>query len=285
MSMHRLIYHNDQIVDAAEVRIAPTTAGLLYGWGVFTTLRIYDGKAFAFDRHWKRLMLHAERIRLPVTLDLKQARRAIHKLIAANSVEHGRARLTLLKGDAGAWRVDPGPETEFLIFTSSEVPRAAADLALTLSPYRLLSTALLAGVKQTAMLENLFALEEARARGFNETVLLNERGEIVSAAAANIFWVQGDEVFTPSLGTGCVAGITRRFIREITTQWKLHLVEGSFPVQRLLDAREVFLTSTAREVTLVSSFDSKEYSNKQARIAKLIGREFQKLVRDATIGS
>jgi branched-subunit amino acid aminotransferase/4-amino-4-deoxychorismate lyase len=193
--------------------------------------------------------------------------------------------VTLLKGDAGSWRTEPGPETEFLVFTSTEVPRAPADLALTLSPYRMLSTALLAGVKQTAMLENLFALEEARSRGFNEAVLLNERGEILSAAAANIFWVQGDEVFTPSLGTGCVAGITRQFIRQLTTRWKLHLVEGSFPIQRLLDAREVFLTSTAREVTIVSSFDSKEYSIKQARIAKLIRREFQKLVRDATIGS
>jgi branched-subunit amino acid aminotransferase/4-amino-4-deoxychorismate lyase len=283
--MHRLIYHNDQIIDAADARIAPTAAGLLYGWGVFTTLRIYDGKAFAFDRHWKRLALHAEKARIPVVLDLKHVRRAIDKLISANSVEHGRARLTLLKGDAGSWRTDPGPETEFLVFTSSEVPQAAADLPLTLSPYRKLSTALLAGVKQTAMLENLFALEEARARGFNEAVLLNERGEIVSAAAANIFWVQGDEVFTPSLATGCVAGITRHFIRQLTTRWKLHLVEGSFPIQRLLDAREVFLTSTAREVSIVSSFDSKEYSIKQARIAKLLSREFQKLARDATISS
>jgi branched-subunit amino acid aminotransferase/4-amino-4-deoxychorismate lyase len=149
----------------------------------------------------------------------------------------------------------------------------------------MLSTGLLDGVKQTAMLENLFALEEARSRGFNEAVLLNERGEILSTAAANIFWVQGDEVFTPSLGTGCVAGVTRQFIRLLTIRWKLHLVEGSFPIQRLLDAREVFLTSTAREVTIVSSFDSKEYSIKQARIAKLISREFQKLVRDATISS
>jgi len=283
--MHRLIYHNDQIIDAADSRIAPTAAGLLYGWGVFTTLRIYDGKAFAFDRHWKRLVLHAEKARIPVVLDLKHARRVIDKLIAANSVADGRARLTLLKGEAGSWRTDPGPETEFLVFTSSEAPRVPGDLALTLSPYRILSTGLLAGVKQTAMLENLFALEEARSRGFNEAVLLNERGEIVSAAAANIFWVQGDEVFTPSLATGCVAGITRHFIRQLTTRWKLHLVEGSFPIQRLLDAREVFLTSTAREVTIVSSFDSKEYSIKQARIARLISREFQKLVRDATISS
>lgn len=283
--MHRLIYHNDQIIDNANAKISPTSAGLLYGWGVFTTLRVYEGNAFAFDRHWKRLILHAQRARIPAVPDLKHVRRALDKLISANSVENGRARLTLLRGDAGSWRTDPGPASEFLIFTSSEIPRAPSDLALTLSPYRILSTALLTGVKQTAMLENLFALEEARSRGFNEAVLLNERGEIVSAAAANIFWVQGDEIFTPSLATGCVAGVSRHFIRQLTTRWKLHLVEGSFPIQRLLDAREVFLTSTAREVTIVSSFDSKEYSIRQARIAKLISREFQKLVRDATISS
>lgn len=283
--MHRLICKNDQIVDSADARISPTLAGLLYGWGVFTTLRIFDGKVFALDRHWKRLMLHAEKARISGAPDLKQVRRSIDKLIAANEVINGRARMTLLKGGAGSWQVDTGGESEFLLFTTDDLPRPPAECALTLSPYRILSTALLAGVKQTAMLENLFALEEARSRGFNEAVVLNERGEIVSAAAANIFWIQGDEVFTPSLATGCVGGVTRHFIRQLTTRWKLHLVEGSFPIQRLLDARELFLTSTARGITIVSSFDSKTYALKQARIAKLLSREFQKLVRDATISS
>src|SRR5437588_182940 len=281
--MHPLIFHNDRIVDAGEAKLPPTIAGLLYGWGVFTTLRICDGKPFAFDLHWKRLLLHAQKTRVEVSFDLKQARRALDKLIVANSVEQGRARLTLLKGDAGSWRVEPGPTTEFLVFTSADVPRARSDLALTVSPYRVLSSALLAGVKQTAMLESVFALEEARSRDFNEAVMLNERGEIVSATAANIFWVQGDEVFTPSLSTGCVAGVTRHFVHEVATKWKLHLVEGGFPIQRLLDAREVFLTSTARDVTIVSSFDAKQYPNKQARIAKLISREFQKLIRNVNI--
>jgi branched-subunit amino acid aminotransferase/4-amino-4-deoxychorismate lyase len=281
--MHPLIFHNDRIVDVVESKIAPTVAGLLYGWGVFTTLRIYNRRPFAFDLHWKRLLLHAKKTRVSVPLDVKQASRALDKLIAANSVVQGRARLTLLKGDAGPWQVDTGRGSEFLIFTAAEVPRARAELALTLSPYRVLSTSLLAGVKQTALLENLFALDEARARDFNEAVLLNERGEIVSATAANIFWVQGDEVFTPSLSTGCVAGITRHLIHEIAVRWKLHVVEGGFPVRRLLDAREVFLTSTAREVAIVSSYDAKQYANRQARITKLISREFQKVIRGATM--
>lgn len=280
--MHHLIYHNDQIVSVADSRISPTSAGLLYGWGVFTTLRIYDGKPFAFDLHWNRLELHAERARIVPPLDLDRARTALDQLIATNSVEQGRARLTLLKGDVGSWRAGD-KESEFLIFTSPEAPQANSASALTLSPYRVLSTALLAGVKQNALLDNLFALEEARSRDFTEAVLLNERGEIVSATAANIFWVQGDEVFTPSLSTGCVSGITRHFVHDIATRWKIHLVEGGFPVQRLLDAREVFLASTAREITIASSFDSRQYNEKHARIARLIRREFQKLTQGATI--
>jgi branched-subunit amino acid aminotransferase/4-amino-4-deoxychorismate lyase len=281
--MHNLIYHNDQIIDVTQARISPTSAAVLYGWGVFTNLRIYNGKAFAFARHWNRLCAHAEKVRLPVAIDRKHARRALEKLIVSNSVEQGRARITLLKGETGSWRSESEGDSQLLIFTSAEVSSARNDLSLTLSPYRVLSTALLAGIKQTAMLENLFALEEARSRNFNEAVLLNERGEIVSATTANIFWVEGDEVFTPSIATGCVSGITRHFIHEIALRWKLHLVEGSFPVQRLLDAREVFLTSTAREVSLVSSFDAKQYNNRQARISKLISREFQNITRDAKI--
>ncbi|HXG93582.1 MAG TPA: aminotransferase class IV [Blastocatellia bacterium] len=277
--MDRLIYHNDRIVDAADARVAPTVAGLLYGWGVFTTLRIYDGAAFAFEHHWERLLRHAERARVAVPIDIEQAKRAVNELIAANSVKQGRARVTVIKGDAGSWRVDPNRESEILIFTSSEAQRPAADLPITISPIRILSTGPLAGVKRTAMLENLLALEEARSRGFAEAVMLNERGEIVSATAANIFWVQGDEVFTPSLSTGCVAGVTRRLVYDIAARKRLHVIEGSFTVQRLMDAREVFLTSTAREVAIVSSFDAKEYPAIEARIARIISREFQEMVR------
>src|SRR5687768_14583647 len=179
--MDRLIYHNDRIIDIADARIEPQSAGLLYGWGVFTTLRIYNGAAFAFDRHWERLLRHAEKARINVSFGLDAVRRSVHDLIAANSVDSGRARLTLLKGEAGAWRSEIAPESELLIFTSSEAPRPARELLLTISPLRLHSSGPLAGVKQTSLIEHLLALEEARSRQFSEAVLINERGEIVSA--------------------------------------------------------------------------------------------------------
>ena len=277
--MDRLIYYNDAIIDSAEVRLAPTIAGVVYGWGVFTNLRVYDAEPFAFDRHWERLIRHAEKARVAVTLQRERAEQALTDLISANGVEQGKARLMILKGDAGAWRAEKGRESEFLIFTSPNVQRAGEPLALTLSPYRLLSSSPLAGVKQTAMLENLLAFEEARGRGFTEAVMLNERGEIVSATAGNIFWVEGDELVTPSLSTGCVAGVTRSLIQEIAARVNIYLVEGSYPLQRVLDSTEVFVTSGLREIALAASFDFKTYDLAQARVTRNLTREFQKLTR------
>src|SRR5262245_22747868 len=63
-TMHRYVFHNDRVLPINEVRLSPGQAGLLNGWGLFTTSRIYDGLPFAFERHWKRLSTDAGRINL-----------------------------------------------------------------------------------------------------------------------------------------------------------------------------------------------------------------------------
>ncbi|MCI0491007.1 MAG: aminotransferase class IV [Blastocatellia bacterium] len=287
--MDRSIYYNGRVIDATEARVSPTVAGLLYGWGVFTTARIYDGQVFALDRHWERLLRDSEKARVPLPLDIRELKRAMDELISVNLTRQGRVRITVLRGDAGGlrkkslWRIEQGPEAETLIFTSAEQTPRRRDLTITLSPYRLLSSGPLAGVKCTAMLDNLLAYEEARSRGFAEAIMLNERGEMTGATAANLFWVERDEIFTPSQATGSIAGVTRGMVYLIARKMGIHLVEGGFPVQRLLDASEVFLTSTAREIASVASFDIKHYDRKQARVTRHISREFQKMIRNAGI--
>lgn len=281
--MDRLVYHNDRIVDAAEARLPITSAGALYGWGVFSTLRIYEHRAFEFDRHWERLVKHAERAHVPITLDIEQARNATAELIQASRASSGRVRITALRGEAGVWSREQAADGELIIFTSSDQLPSPRDAAITVSPYRVLSHGPLAGVKRTAMLDNVLALEEARSRGFAEAVMFNERGEIVGATAANIFWSEGEEIITPSLGTGCVAGVTRSIVLEIARREKIPVVEGGFPVQRLLEANQVFLTSTVKEITPVSEFDHKRYTRAQWSSAQRVEREFQKLIRNARI--
>jgi branched-chain amino acid aminotransferase len=283
--MDRLIYYNDRIVEAGRAAVPATNAGLLYGWGVFTTLRVHSGEVFALDRHQERLFRHAQQTMMELRMGSDDLARAVGDLIAANRLRDGRARITVLRSDAGPWGGGGGWGSDLLIFTSSERWRAGSTTAITISPYRMTSHGPLAGIKRTAMLENLLALEEARSRDFSEALMVNERGEVVGAAAANVFWAEAGELFTPSVGTGCIAGVTRGFVIEIARRLSLSVIEGGFPIQRLLDATEVFLTSTARGIVPVSSFDLKHYGPEQAWMSRAIDREFQKLIRDARIGS
>jgi branched-chain amino acid aminotransferase len=283
--MHRLVYCNGSIIDVGEARIAATLGGVVYGWGVFTNIRIYDGEPFCFDRHWDRLIKHAERARLEIPVSADEAAGALTSLVEGNAVQMGRARVTVLKGESGAWRSEPESKSSLLIFTAPDPERAVSELAVTLSPYRVQASGPLAGVKRTAMLENLLAFEEARTRGFTEAIMLNERGEIASATAGNIFWVEDDEVFTPSTATGCVAGVTRSLVHDIAQRINVHVVEGAYPIARLLDASEVFITSTLREITPVASFDMKRYDPHRRSVSRNIKREFKKRVRDARIAS
>jgi branched-subunit amino acid aminotransferase/4-amino-4-deoxychorismate lyase len=278
--MDRLIFHNERIIDATNATVAATLAGVQYGWGIFTTLRAYESRVFAFEKHWERLLRHSEKARVPVLISKNEIQKAINDLIHANALVNGRIRLTILKGIAGSWRTQQERESEVLIFTSSEQTPKRREVNLTVSPYRLLSSNPLAGVKRTAMLENLLAYEEARTRNFDEAVILNERGEIVSGTAGNIFWVEGIELCTPSLGTGCIAGITRAYVLEIAKRINIHVVEASFPLPRLLDASEVFLTSTARGITPVKSYDFRTYDDKMANMTKNISRQFKNLTTD-----
>jgi branched-subunit amino acid aminotransferase/4-amino-4-deoxychorismate lyase len=111
-------------------------------------------------------------------------------------------------------------------------------LRLTVSPFLVNSTSPLAGVKSCNYLENLLSLEEAERRGFDEAIRLNEKQEIVSAGAANVFWIKNKKIHTPALETGCLAGTTREFLSE-----NIAVHEVKSRLNEIIEADEVFLTS------------------------------------------
>jgi branched-subunit amino acid aminotransferase/4-amino-4-deoxychorismate lyase len=165
----------------------------------------------------------------------------------------------VLRGRAGLWQVASGRESDVAIFVGAR-PRPSRDpLALTVSPYRINSGSPLAGVKTTAYVERLAALDEGRGRGFAEAVMLNERGEVAEATAANLFWVRRDELATPSLATGCLAGVMRRLVLEAASRLKIRVVEGSFPLSDLHDADELFLTNCGRGIVSAAELDIHRY--------------------------
>jgi len=116
--MDTLIFHNDRIIPLPEARLSPGQMGLLMGWGVFTTLRVYEGKPFAFERHWARMSHDAQRLGMTLGREQREVRQAVSRLAEANHRPEGVARVSFVKNRGGLWaQADDGPETDLLIFT------------------------------------------------------------------------------------------------------------------------------------------------------------------------
>ncbi|HKS27886.1 MAG TPA: aminotransferase class IV [Pyrinomonadaceae bacterium] len=283
--MHsRIILNGEMLKDAGSARLPVVTPAALYGRGVFTTLAIHNGRPFLWPEHWARLMLHADRANVSRSfLDEEETRAALQTLIEANRVREGRARITLLANNAGKgfWKLDDeaeARETHLLIMTGeAHAPPAEDALALTVSPYRVNTHSPLAGVKSVNYLEHLLAWEEARARDFHEAVVMNERGEVVSATMANIFWVRDGTLHTPALQTGALAGTTRACVLRLAEDLGIPIVEGVGELAQVGDANEIFLTSAGLGLSLVTTFDFHNYTVPVGSVALRLHEAFRQL--------
>jgi 4-amino-4-deoxychorismate lyase len=281
--VHPVIFFNKSMLDAAKARIAPVSSAMLYGRGVFTTIAIYDGEPFLWPEHWNRLTHHADRLGISCDECTQDSvRTALKKLIAVNRVGDGRARVILLaRPSTHVWQATPpGPrKTDLLILTADPQKVAASGVSLAVSPYRLNSFSPLAGLKSLNYLDHVLSWEEAHRRDFDEAVMLNERGEIVSTTMANIFWVKEGTVYTPALSTGALGGVTRSCVIQLAAKHFVPLIEGVYTMPDLTEADEIFLTSAGVGVALVSTFDFRTYSIPVGSPAAILREAFRQLVK------
>lgn len=237
--MHETVFLNNRFIHFDEAKLSAVSSAALYGKGIFTTLTIKKKKLFLWEKHWRRLNDNAEKI----GIDLSAFSEAflidsINLLIEKNEIETARARITFFDESAGkAWNFQTNRKTSFLI-TTAEQRKSPEFFRLTTSPFPISSLSPLAGVKSCNYLENILVLEEAKKRGFDETVRLNEKNEIVSAAMANIFWVKDERIFTSAIETGCLRGTTRELISE-----NFPVCEKKAFIEEFAEADEIFLTS------------------------------------------
>jgi len=278
--MHPVIYLNKTMVEATKARVAPVSSAMLYGRGVFTTLAIYNSQPFLWPKHWQRLAAHARKLDIDHTgCTEKNVGEALHKLIAVNQVREGRARVILLaRSGRDVWKTKtPGAKkTDLLIMTGEPQKLARTGMSLAVSPFRANTFSPLTGIKSLNYLEHVLSWEEAQSRDFDEAVVLNERGEIVSATTANLFWAKNGTLHTPTLSTGALAGITRECAIELANQHFIPIVDGIYEMQDLTDADEIFLTSSSLGVAAVTTFDFRRYSS-EGSLTTTIAHAFEKL--------
>ena len=255
-----MIFHNDRIVQVDEARLSAGQAGLTNGWGLFTTMRVFQGEAFAYERHWRRLERDAGKIRLPFRFDPAEVRRHLGELLTANHVVEGTARIYMIYNRVGFWRSgEPMPEVDLIMLTAG-LPPHLEQVRLGVAENGRHAASPLSGVKTTAWLNNVWHLAEAQKAGWTEVILLNERGEVAECTSANIFSVRDGAVFTPPLSSGCLEGVTRSVLLEIAPRAGVSVSEKTLTLADLYAAEEVFITSTNRSLLGVSEISGHKYS-------------------------
>jgi branched-chain amino acid aminotransferase len=246
--IHRHIFHNDKLMPIEDSRLSPGQAGLICGWGLFTTIRIVKGEAFGYERHWRRLEKDAAIIRLPLPNTGPKVRVHLQEVIRANKVSEGCARIYLIYNQIGTWRSDEEMTQVDLIIYTASLPEYREPVRLAIREHGRHAASALAGVKTISWLPNVWAVAEAQKEGFDEVILLNERGEVAECTAANIFLVKGDKVFTPPLSSGCLEGVTRGILMEIAPEAGISVVEQTLRQEDFATADEVFISSTNRNL-------------------------------------
>ena len=187
---------------------------------LFTTRNHFSGQNTGNDSP------HAKKLDVDYTgCTEKNVGDALRKLIAVNQVQEGRARVIMLaRSGRDIWKTKaPGTKkTDLLIMTGDPQNVSQNGLSLAVSPYRAVVAA--RGNQEFELPRSRASWEEAQSRDFDEAVVLNERGEIVSATTANLFWAKEGTLHTPTLSTGALAGIAR--MRDRDREQTLHSAVG-----------------------------------------------------------
>lgn len=225
--------------------------GVTVGDGVFETVKVVDGRPFALTRHLARLRRSADGLGLaiPPTAELESA---VAEVLRGQDLPLGRLRITVTGGRAplGSDRGDAPPTV--VVVGGPMAPRPDTTAIATV-PWRRNDLGALAGLKTTSYAENVVALAHAGEQGASEAIFANTSGILCEGTGSNIFYAVGGELRTPSLRTGCLAGITR----ELVLEW-YGGVEHDEPFEVLRQADEIFLTSTTRDAQPVHRCDQRE---------------------------
>jgi len=266
--LHRYILHNEALREASDPVLSPGQVGLLSGWGVFTTLRVSDGVLFSFERHWARIMRDAASFHVPIPDDAGKVRRQLHELVAANRAYNSTLRLAIVRNGGGMW-ADPAPKRPSdLIALTADSKDWGVGVKLARQDNARHAASPFAGTKILSWSMNLTWLESAQRRGFDEVVLLNERGEVAECTSANIFVANGNQVWTPPLSSGCLPGITRELLLGEVKASGIQLGEKALLPEELESADEVFITSTTRNLLPVLQIEEKKVGRTdRARVA------------------
>jgi len=273
---------NGSLLPAAEARVAVLDHGLLYGDGLFETLRVYGGRFFRLEAHLDRLLGDAVRLHMALPWGRGLLAEALRETAAANGLGDGALRLTVTRGE-GLPLPDPAvcaAPTFFVTARSGVLPGDEAfERGTTVCVAGVHPRWAVPGIKSLCYLPFQQARVTARGRGCEEGLLFCEDC-LVESSTGNLFLVRGGELVTPDLESGCLPGITRAAVLEACKALGIRCQEGPVPVAWLAESDEAFLTGSLAEVTPVLAVEGQPVgSGCPGPLTRRVREEYRRMVQ------
>lgn len=243
--MAEKVFLSGELVDASAAGISVRDVGLLYGAGLFETMRCYGGAVFSLGDHLDRLQASAQKLGVRNTYSRQEMRDGIYSVIHANGLKDARVRLTLTSGTAGG-DADEQASTLLVMATPYEgYPKEYYEKGVltVLCGMRQNPNDITCGHKTLNYFARITALNQARLKKAAEALWFTTEGQLAEGCVSNVFLVKGGAMATPSLQTGVLPGVARKTVLEIGGREKIQFVERELFINDLLEAEEIFLTN------------------------------------------
>jgi len=250
------VFLNDKLVDIDKACISVSDSGLLYGTGLFETMRSYNGVVFSLKDHLDRLFFSAN------ALSIKPPHRkfiteAIYQVLKENKLTDARMRLTLTGGPMAESEQERQPT--ILITATKLVPYPAEyytkGVLVVLCPFRQNPTEPTCGHKTTSYFSRMIALKWAHQRRAAEALWFTVDNRLAEGCISNVFLVKDSVLYTPPIETPVLAGVARKTVCQIAINNSIELVEKNLYIDDCLSADEVFLTNVIMQIMPISSIE------------------------------
>lgn len=257
-------YYDGQFININSPSVHIEDRGYQFGDGIYEVVRIYQNKPWLWDDHMARLNRSANYIDINLPWHTNDLFKIFQELQKINEMSEAALYLQITRGVAprGHWVKDPIKPVLVMTLRNvnppSEELRQSGVKAITMPDERWDRC----HIKSLNLLPNILAKKEAQKRGAYETLFIMKNSEIVTeGSSSNVFVVKDGTCYTHPEAKKILSGITRNMVIKIGKELSLPVREETFSRDFMLDADEVFLTSTTAEVLAITSIDEKPVGN------------------------
>ncbi|MFH0912818.1 MAG: aminotransferase class IV [Candidatus Omnitrophota bacterium] len=244
------VFLNGEFIPQEKAKLSVSTPGFLYGWGLFETLRAYNHRIVYFTAHLERIKHSCKLIGIGFPYPIVKLKEVILKTVKINKLQDAYVRLTLWKSQAGADTLVSAKK-----YQSYSPGKYRNGFCACVSSIRQNEESHLAHLKTTNYLLCRLAYLEAGKKGFDEAIILNNRGYIAEGSRANIFLIKAKELLTPALGCGCLDGITRKAVLNLAKKYHIKAYAANLTLSDLYQADEAFLTNSLFGIMPLASIE------------------------------